>query len=68
MSVEAYIPYDLRERLAEQIKVIDKMVTDAVAAERERCERVLLALLHASYSMSGPQALQRALSEIRKGE
>lgn len=40
MSVEAYIPYDLRERLAEQIKVIDKMMADAVAAERERCAKI----------------------------
>lgn len=68
MSVEAYIPFDLRERLASQIEIIDKMMTDAVAAERERCERVLLALLHESYSMTGPACVQRALIAIRKGE
>lgn len=35
-SVEAYIPYDLRERLASQIEIIDKMMLDAVAAERAK--------------------------------
>ena len=39
----------------------------AVAAERERCERILLALLHESYDMSAPACLQQALAAIRKG-
>lgn len=68
VSVEAYIPYDLRERLAEQIKVIDKMMLDAVAAERKRCELIIGNLMYESYDITAPECLSRALIAIRKGE
>lgn len=47
---------------------VRQLIDEAVAVERERCERILLALLHESYDMSAPACLQQALAAIRKGE
>ena len=58
-------PKDMLKQLE---AVFDITVERAVAAERERCERVIGGLMYESYDISGPECLSRALIAIRKGE
>lgn len=66
-ALEAFVnnPNDMFKQLEE---MFDRSVERAVAAERERCERVIGGLMYESYDISGPECLSRALAAIRKGE
>jgi len=71
MSMEAYIPFDLRERLAQQIKAMDAALESAVAAERERCAKVAETLKIVSYWQGDPLTIRASAiiaAAIRKGE
>lgn len=62
--------WEMRAKTAESEVMRRPTVTelkDAVAAERERCERVIGNLMYESYDITPIECLSRALAAIRKG-